>query len=139
MKKENKDPKRERDVKIMSFADEAQFQIAIAIGFEKSSLASLENRAAKLSQFFNNNKDALYVATSDPSELETVRKNYVVRKMNIEDKEYGVKLINKVARMMKGIKKKNRAAFYELLDVTHSLHQSEEVSLDNEDDDSWPT
>ncbi|MFK8009250.1 MAG: DUF2853 family protein [Saprospiraceae bacterium] len=58
------------------------------------------------------NKDALLVSGSDPSELETVRKNFVVKKLGMNDKEKAMSAINEVANEMKGIKMKNRAAFY---------------------------
>lgn len=58
------------------------------------------------------NKDALLVSGSDPSELETVRKNFVVKKLGIEDKDKAMGAINEVVNEMKNIKMKNRAAFY---------------------------
>ena len=61
------------------------------------------------------NKDAILVSGTDPSELETVRKNFVVKKLNIDDKEKGMAAINAVASQMSGIKMKNRAAFYYLV------------------------
>lgn len=61
------------------------------------------------------NKDALLVSGVDPSELETVRKNFVVKKLNINDKVKGAAAISKVATKMSGIRMKNRAAFYYLV------------------------
>lgn len=58
------------------------------------------------------NKDALLVSGTDPSELETVRKNFVVKKLNIDDKDRGATAVSAVADKMSGIKMKNRAAFY---------------------------
>lgn len=58
------------------------------------------------------NKDALLVSGTDPSELETVRKNFVVKKLGIEDKDKAMAAINEVVSDMSGIKMKNRAAFY---------------------------
>lgn len=58
------------------------------------------------------NKDALLVSGSDPSELETVRKNFVVKKLGITDSEKATAAINAVASEMSSIKMKNRAAFY---------------------------
>jgi len=58
------------------------------------------------------NKDALLVSGADESELETVRKNFVVKKLNIDDKEKGAAAVSAVAAKMKGIRMKNRAAFY---------------------------
>ncbi|MBX2836335.1 MAG: DUF2853 family protein [Gammaproteobacteria bacterium] len=61
------------------------------------------------------NKDALAVAGSDPSELETVRKNFVVKKLKISDPERGAEAVNAVAKKMADSRMKNRAAFYYLL------------------------
>lgn len=58
------------------------------------------------------NKDALLVSGTDPKELETVRKNFVVKKLGIEDKEKAMAAINSVAKEMSSVKMKNRAAFY---------------------------
>lgn len=60
------------------------------------------------------NKDAIAVAGTDPSELETVRKNFVEKKMGIEDKEQGEAIVKAVAEKMSDIRMKNRAAFYYL-------------------------
>jgi len=65
------------------------------------------------------NKDALLVSGSDPSELETVRRNFVVKKLGIDDKEKGEAAVKAVADQMSSIKMKNRAAFYYL--VKHKL------------------
>lgn len=59
-----------------------------------------------------NNKDAVLVSGSDDSELETVRTNYVVKRMGIEDREKGMAAIKAVADEMSSIRMKNRAAFY---------------------------
>ena len=58
------------------------------------------------------NKDALLVSGSDDSELETVRKNFVVKKLGIDDKDKGAAAVKAVAQKMSGIRMKNRAAFY---------------------------
>ena len=58
------------------------------------------------------NRDATLVSSSDPAELETVRKNFVVKKLEVNDKEQGTAAVNKVADKMKGERNKNRAAFY---------------------------
>ncbi|MCF6298049.1 MAG: DUF2853 family protein [Flavobacteriaceae bacterium] len=58
------------------------------------------------------NKDAILVSGTDPSELETVRKNFVVKKLGIDDSDKAMAAINKVAGQMSSIKMKNRAAFY---------------------------
>jgi len=59
-----------------------------------------------------NNKDALLVSGTDAKELETVRTNYVVKKLGIENREKGKEAIKLVADKMSSIRMKNRAAFY---------------------------
>ena len=61
------------------------------------------------------NKDAILVSGADPSERETVRKNFVVKKLNIDDKDRGAAAVSAVAEKMSGIRMKNRAAFYYLV------------------------
>ncbi len=61
------------------------------------------------------NKDALLVSGADESELETVRKNFVAKKLGIEDKDRGMAGVKAVADKMSGIRMKNRAAFYYLV------------------------
>ncbi len=61
------------------------------------------------------NKDATLVSGADASELETVRRNFVVKKLGIEDKDKAMKAIQGVADKMSSIRMKNRAAFYYLV------------------------
>jgi len=58
------------------------------------------------------NKDATLVSGTDPSELETVRKNFVVKHVGVDDKDKAMAGINKVVSAMSQFKMKNRAAFY---------------------------
>ncbi|WP_149275240.1 DUF2853 family protein [Pareuzebyella sediminis] len=62
-----------------------------------------------------NNQDALLVSGTDASELETVRRNFVEKKLGISDKEKGMAAIHKVAEKMSSIRMKSRPAFYYLL------------------------
>lgn len=79
----------------------------------------------KLDEYVNrlrtmvNNRDALLVSGGDPAELETVRKNFVAKKLGVEDKDKGSAAVNAVAEKMSGIKFKSRPAFYYL--VAHEL------------------
>ncbi|MCB1755749.1 MAG: DUF2853 family protein [Gammaproteobacteria bacterium] len=76
---------------------------------------------AMLGELVNNlrlvidNKDALHVAGTDAAELETVRKNFVVKKLGVSDQEKGKSAVDEVAKRMSGIRMKNRAAFYYML------------------------
>ncbi len=58
------------------------------------------------------NKDAILVSGQDESELETVRKNFVVKKLGVDDASKGAAAVSAVASKMSGIRMKNRAAFY---------------------------
>lgn len=59
-----------------------------------------------------NNRDAILVSGTDEEELETVRRNFVEKKLGISDKSKGMAAIKKVAEKMSGINQKNRVAFY---------------------------
>jgi len=61
------------------------------------------------------NKDATLVSGTDESELETVHKNFVFKHLGVEDKDKSMAAIKDVAGKMSGIRMKNRAAFYYLL------------------------
>ncbi|QDO92976.1 DUF2853 family protein [Formosa sediminum] len=62
-----------------------------------------------------NNKDAVLVSGTDASELETVRRNFVEKKLGIKDKEKAMAAIASVAEKMSAIKMKSRPAFYYLV------------------------
>ena len=47
--------------------------------------------------------------------METVRKNYVVKKLDITDQEKGAAAVTAVAKQMADSRMKNRAAFYYLV------------------------
>jgi mevalonate pyrophosphate decarboxylase len=63
------------------------------------------------------NRDAIYVAGTDSAELETVRKNFAEKHCGVSDKDKGAAAVSAVAEQMggAGIKMKNRAAFYYLV------------------------
>ncbi len=65
------------------------------------------------------NKDALLVSGSDESELETVRKNFVEKKLGVTDNAKAMKAIHSVAEKMSGIRMKSRPAFYYM--VAHEV------------------
>lgn len=62
-----------------------------------------------------NNKDATLVSGADQSELETVRRNFVEKKLGVTDKDKGMAAIQSVASKMSGIRMKSRPAFYYLV------------------------
>ena len=57
--------------------------------------------------------DAAYVAATDPSEMETVQKNFVEAKLGV-DSEQAKTIVAAVAEKMKGMNKKPRVVFYYL-------------------------
>ena len=61
------------------------------------------------------NKDALLVSGTDDSELETVRRKFVVKKLGVEDKDKGMAAVKTVKVKMSGIRMKNRVTFYYLV------------------------
>jgi len=63
------------------------------------------------------NKDATLVSGTDESELETVRKNFVLKRLGVEDKDKAMTAIKAVASKMSSIRMKNRAAFYYLVQM----------------------
>ncbi len=102
----------EQKEKLAKYKAEAEEQLK-ASGESKIDDAMLTERCNAL-RVLMNNRDALYVAGTDPSELETVRKNFIVKKLGIEDKAKGEATCKAVAEKMKSSRMKNRAAFYYL-------------------------
>ncbi|WP_299776859.1 DUF2853 family protein [uncultured Formosa sp.] len=62
-----------------------------------------------------NNKDAVLVSGTDASELETVRRNFVEKKLGVKDKDKAMAAITSVVEKMSAIKMKSRPAFYYLV------------------------
>ncbi len=59
--------------------------------------------------------DAMFVAVSDKKELETVLKNFVMKKLACKDKEKGMKAICAAKEKMSTVRKKYRGVFYYIL------------------------
>ena len=76
---------------------------AIVTKIEKYLGASLKNR------------DAKYVACSDETELETIVKGFMKKKMGIDDKDAAMEKVKAVCVTMKPTRMKNRVTFYYLL------------------------
>ena len=64
------------------------------------------------------NKDAKYVACSDETELETIVKGFMKKKMGVDDKEAAMEKVKAVCTTMKPTRMKNRVTFYYLLAKT---------------------
>ncbi len=79
---------------------------AIVTKIEKYLGASLKNR------------DAKYVACSDGTELDTIVKGFMKKKMGIDDKEAALEKVKAVCLTMKPTRMKNRVTFYYLLAKT---------------------
>ena len=99
--------------KLAKIKEQAISQLT-ACGVETIDQERLDTLVGRL-KLIVDNKDALLVSGTDPSELETVRKNFVVKKLDITDKEKGAAAVKAVAEKMSSIKMKNRAAFYYLV------------------------
>ncbi len=61
------------------------------------------------------NKDSKYVACSDETELETIVKGFMKKKLEIEDKDEAMTKVKAVCETMKPTRMKNRVTFYYLL------------------------
>ena len=61
------------------------------------------------------NRDSKYVACSDETELETIAKGFMKKKMGIDDKDAAMEKIKAVCVTMKPTRMKNRVTFYYLL------------------------
>ena len=82
---------------------DAEVDPAIVTKIEKHLGASLSN------------KDSKYVACSDETELETIAKGFMKKKMGIDDKDAAMVKIKAVCETMKPTRMKNRVTFYYLL------------------------
>ena len=61
------------------------------------------------------NKDAKFVSCGDETELETIVKGFMKKKMGIEDKDAAMEKVKAVCETMKPHRMKNRVTFYYLL------------------------
>ena len=61
------------------------------------------------------NRDASLVSCSDDSELDTIRKNFIEKKLSITDTDVADAAIKTVCEKMKGDRTKSRVTFYYLL------------------------
>jgi len=61
------------------------------------------------------NKDSKYVACSDETELETIVKGFMKKKMGVDDKDAAMEKVKAVCETMKPTRMKNRVTFYYLL------------------------
>jgi len=61
------------------------------------------------------NKDASLVSCSDPKELETVKKNFLIKKLGLSDGPELDAAIQEVCEKMKDARQKSRVAFYYFL------------------------
>lgn len=61
------------------------------------------------------NRDSETVAASDPSEVETVKKNFVMKKLGVTDEAVADAAIAKVLEAYKGSRSKYRAVVYYML------------------------
>jgi len=102
----------ELNAKLAKFKAEAESQLAAA--GEKDIDDVLLSKLVNNLKLIIDNRDALSVAGSDPKELETVRRNFLVKKLRVDDEETGKAICADVAKQMSNSRVKNRAAFYYL-------------------------
>ena len=99
--------------KVEKYKGNALSQLTAA-GVKDVDMKRLDELANRMKSMIDN-KDAVLVSATDPAELETVRKNFVVKKLGVEDKEKAMAAIHKAAETLKANRQKNRAAFYYLV------------------------
>lgn len=99
--------------KIAKLKDQAVKQLE-EVGASNLDHDLLDTLAGRLKLVIDN-KDALLVSGADESELETVRRNFVEKKLGVDDKDKGMAAVKTVAEKMSGIRMKNRVAFYYLV------------------------
>ena len=61
------------------------------------------------------NRDSKYVACSDETELTTIVKGFMKKKLEIDDKDVAMEKVKAVCTTMKPTRMKNRVTFYYLL------------------------
>ncbi len=61
------------------------------------------------------NKDSKYVACTDATELDTIVKGFMKKKMGVDDKDAAMEKVKAVCEIMKPTRMKNRVTFYYLL------------------------
>ena len=69
------------------------------------------------------NADARLVSTTSKTEMETLRRNFVMNKLGVGDEDDAKKACETIAQKMEGIKQKHRLSFYYML-VDHLEKQS---------------
>lgn len=77
-----------------------------------------EDVVAKIKKYLGaslSNKDARYVACGDETELDTIVKGFMKKKMGIDDKDVAMEKVKAVCETMKPVRMKNRVTFYYLL------------------------
>lgn len=79
--------------------------------------AELLEKVVKMVGPANYQLDAMFVATSDKSEIQTVLKKFVLKKLDVTDESKAEKAIFAAVTKLKdaGIRKKYRAVFYYIL------------------------
>ena len=95
-------------------ADESEF---LPVTREYDAEASNET-VVKIEKYLGaslKNKDAKYVACSDETELETIVKGFMKKKLGIEDAAVAMEKVKAVCEQMKPTRMKNRVTFYYLL------------------------
>lgn len=83
--------------------------------FDKNVNEDLLKAIVKTYRLVLSKKDAKHVACGQESELATVKKNFIIKKLGFTDSDKADKAIEEVCAEMKSDKFKSRATFYYLL------------------------
>jgi len=87
----------------------------VTVQYDKDANAAVVTKIEKYLGASLSNKDAKYVACSDETELETIAKGFMKKKMGVDDKDAAMEKIKAVCTEMKPTRMKNRVTFYYLL------------------------
>ena len=87
----------------------------VTVQYDKDADAAIVTKIEKYLGASLKNRDAKYVACSDETELETIVKGFMKKKMGIEDKDAAMEKVKAVCETMKPTRMKNRVTFYYLL------------------------
>ncbi len=95
-------------------ADESEF-LPVTREYDKDADNAVVVKIEKYLGASLKNKDAKYVACSDETELETIAKGFMKKKLGIDDKDAAMEKVKAVCETMKPTRMKNRVTFYYLL------------------------
>jgi len=114
-KKEAAAKKEAKAKKAETKADDANEYYDATVKYDKDADEAIVKKIEKHLGASLSNKDSKYVACSDETELETIAKGFMKKKMGVDDKDAALEKIKAVCEEMKPDRMKNRVTFYYLL------------------------